>query len=270
MTRRILYILFVALMCLCVITGCTMNENLTEGAQEPEQEMGQAPMTEEEYILHDTGLPNYIPVLAEWQEIASDGGCFVTVDRTLLDEKITSETFAPVAVARVALVEGCDIVGARKDGQLLQLDIYAIEPEAKGQGVLKALQSLEFVDLAWENTYDYRAEHFSVEAKEIEEVSEYLRKHFNCRYRLSIDRAFEGRLFTPADIPFLCSGAVEWRSYDAFKQGEDITHQIFYVYIQESDEETMLRYQRVLSDLAFVQNCLPGYWINGFIGYPME
>ena len=60
MTRRILYILFVALMCLCVITGCTMNENLTEGAQEPEQEMGQAPMTEEEYILPDTGLPNYI------------------------------------------------------------------------------------------------------------------------------------------------------------------------------------------------------------------
>lgn len=257
MKRRIFYILLAGLMWLCLAAGCAAKEGPTEGVQELEQDEKQERTEKESCILPDTGLPNYIPVLAEWQEVASDGGYFVTVDQALFGGTVTPEVFAPVCVSRVVKVEGCDISDARGEGgELLQLSVYAIETEQKGQDVLNALQSLEFVDFVWENTYDYRAVHYSVEPKCTMGGLEDINIYFFGTFSLSIDEAFDGRLFTPVDFPCLVS--VEWSSYEAFKQGsKEQTRQKFTVSIRETGKQSMLRYLRVLGDLAFVQNCTP-------------
>ena len=215
---------------------------------------------------------------SEWQLAADRGGYFIGVRNILLDGPLTAEDLAPVSVTEVIPVEGVRAFTDYRDptsGDVLftTVGFYVITVDGPREGVLETLSSMEIVDYAWENTYDYETRQYPMEEKEVLEKVPDSWLGFFGSYALNIDQAYAARIFTVDDFAgFAAEESVTWSNYSAFKNSEAYDSPVYSIGVldREAPHSVIERYGKLISRLDYVQTCYPNYAMTDFPGYPSE
>lgn len=209
------------------------------------------------------GIAGCTDTQAEWQEVTDKNTFIVSVNITMLGGELTTEKLAPVKVKRIVPIEGVSphSEAYSHGNDQYELALYSVRTRYASDEDLQAIRAFDFVDYAWRNDYDYRANTAPTEEKKYVEIQDHW-YGFHGYYAVIMDKSFKNRIFTAKDFNLPNLKSVEWYTYDYFKRGDETLGHIFHVHISDYTDKAAKEGLDALYEFDYVKEVHPAYAIN--------